>query len=97
MDNSQSIWREVLDNDGSDDLYVGFVDNRNESENRSASLSEVQPEVQDENNNMSGAGAEEDHDGSDDEDDDEGTRTYWQVKAKEGHKVCVYMFVSLQN
>jgi hypothetical protein len=30
---------------------------------------------------------EEDHDGSEDDDDDEGTRTYWRVKAKEGHKV----------
>ena len=42
--------------------------------------------LQDENNHNK-AEAEEDHDGSEDDDDDEGTRTYWQVKAKEGHKV----------
>lgn len=76
MDNS-SVWH--------DDIYVGFVDNGSESENRVESASEV---IQDENNlNHNKGEAEEDHDGSDDEDDDDGTRTYWRVKAKEGHKV----------
>jgi hypothetical protein len=44
--------------------------------------------LRDENNN-SKEEAEGDHDGSDDGDDDEGTRAYWRVKAKEGHKVGV--------
>lgn len=52
------------------------VDNRSQLENQSA---EIKVEVED------------DHDGSEDEDDDEGTRTYWRVKAKEGHKVSLFM------
>ena len=55
--------------------------------------------LQDENNHNK-AEAEEDHDGSEDDDDDEGTRTYWRVKAKEGHKVfwlVSFKFVFVAN
>ena len=59
--------------------------------------------TQDENNNhnLNKGEVEEDQEGSDNEDNednDEGTRTYWWVKAKEGHKVSVcfaFMFVLL--
>jgi hypothetical protein len=97
LDNSRSIQVGHEDDDGSDD-FEPRLGSESESENRSASkTAEVTVVIQDQDNNHNNNGeAEEDHNGSDesdDEDDDEGTRTYWRVKAKEGHKVSVCVYV----
>ena len=81
---STSIWCEDNDMYKSDDLAVDNLSKTDKSSARERSA-EVFQDV----NNNNRSELEEEHNGSNDEDDDEGTHTYWQVKAKEGHKVSV--------
>ena len=88
MDNlnsqSTSTWCEDDDMYKSDDLAVN-----NLSKTDKQSARERSAEVLQDANNNDKSEVEEELNGSDDDDDDEGTCTYWQVKAKEGHKVSV--------